>query len=59
MADVEFSTDKKAQSFLLPPTAVAEVTDDPGFTGGSLVRARRHDLLGWLAEHGIQPQQIE
>jgi hypothetical protein len=21
--------------------------------------ARRHDLLGWLAGHGIQPQQTE
>jgi hypothetical protein len=45
MADAEFSTDKEAHSFLPPQTAVAEVTDDPRFTGGSLVRARRHDLL--------------
>jgi len=59
MADIEFSTDEEAQSFLPPPAAVAEVTDDPRFTGGSLVRARRHDLLTWLAEYGIEPQQIE
>jgi CYTH domain-containing protein len=59
MADIEFSTDEEAQSFLRPPAAVAEVTDDPRFTGGSLVRARRHDLLAWLAEYGIEPQQIE
>jgi CYTH domain-containing protein len=59
MADAEFSTDREAQSFLPPPTAVAEVTDDPRFTGGSLARASRHDLLAWLAEYGIEPQQIE
>src|SRR5258708_26133908 len=42
MADVEFSTDAAARSFLLPPAAIAEVTDDARFTGGSLVRARRY-----------------
>ena len=59
MADVEFSTDNEAQSFLPPAAAVAEVTDDPRFTGGSLVSARRHDLLAWLAEYGIELQQTE
>jgi hypothetical protein len=59
MADVEFSTDNEAQSFLPPPVAVAEVTDDTRFTGGSLVSARRHDLLAWLAEYGIELQQTE
>jgi CYTH domain-containing protein len=59
MADVEFGTDEEAQLFLPPPAAVAEVTDDPRFTGGSLVRARRRDLLAWLAEYGVEPQQIE
>ena len=57
MADVEFSTDNEAQSFRPPPVAVAEVTDDSRFTGGSLVSARRHDLLAWLAEYGIELQQ--
>jgi CYTH domain-containing protein len=57
MADVEFSTDKEAQAFLPPSVLVAEVTDDLRFTGGSLVRARRDDLLAWLAEYGIEPQQ--
>ena len=59
MADVEFSTDEAAQSFPLPPAAIAEVTDDARFTGGSLVRTRRHDLLAWLAEYGIELQQTE
>jgi CYTH domain-containing protein len=59
MADVEFSTDSEAESFVPPPAAVAEVTDDSRFTGGSLVGARRHDLLAWLAEYGIELQQTE
>jgi len=59
MADVEFSADNEAQSFPPPPVAVAEVTDDTRFTGGSLVGARRHDLLAWLAEYGIELQQTK
>jgi CYTH domain-containing protein len=59
MADAEFSTDEAAQSFLQPPAAIAEVTDDVRFTGGSLVRTPRHDLLAWLAEYGIELQQTE
>jgi CYTH domain-containing protein len=59
MADIEFSTDEDAQSFLPPPAAIAEVTDDSRFTGGSLVRARRHDVLAWLAEYGIKPHRAE
>jgi hypothetical protein len=52
-AEAEFTTDEAAQSFLLPRGAIAEVTDDARFTGGNLVRARRHDLPAWLAEYGI------
>ena len=59
MADVEFCADNEAQSFLPPPAAIAEVTEDTRFTGGSLVIARRHDLLAWLAEYGIELQQTE
>jgi CYTH domain-containing protein len=59
MADIEFTTDEDAQSFPLPPAAIAEVTEDTRFTGGSLVRTRRHDLLAWLAEYGIELQQTE
>ena len=57
MADVEFSTDEAARSFPLPPAAIAEVTDDARFTGGSLVRARHHDLLAWLGGYGIELPQ--
>jgi CYTH domain-containing protein len=59
MADIEFSDENEAQTFIPPPAAVAEVTDDRRFTGGNLVHARRHDLLTWLADYGIEPQQTE
>lgn len=59
LADVEFSTDEAAESFLPPPAAIAEVTDDARFTGGNLVRTRRHDLLAWLAGYSIELQQAE
>jgi len=59
LADVEFTTDEAARSFPWPPMAIAEVTDDVRFTGGNLVRTRRHDLLAWLAEYGIELQEAE
>ena len=59
LADAEFSTDDAAQAFPQPPAAIAEVTDDARFTGGSLVRTLRHDLLAWLAEYGIELKQTE
>ncbi|GHJ07024.1 hypothetical protein TPA0907_13910 [Micromonospora humidisoli] len=55
LAEAEFTTGAAARSFLPPPQIVAEVTDDPRFTGGSLVHAHRDDLLGWLADYGITP----
>jgi CYTH domain-containing protein len=59
IADAEFSTDEAAQSFPEPPEAVAELTDDARFTGGSLARTSRHHLLAWLAEYGIELQRAE
>ena len=59
MGDVGGGPDLWAMAtFLQPPAAIAEVTIDARFTGGSLVRTRRHDLLAWLAEYGIELQQI-
>ena len=59
LAEVEFATDDQARSFHPPLESVAEVTDDPRFTGGSLVQAHRRELLGWLADYGIrlEPQE--
>jgi hypothetical protein len=42
---------------VLPQVAIAEVTDDARFTGSSLARAHRRDLLTWLAEYGIEPDR--
>ncbi|GAA1240124.1 hypothetical protein GCM10009665_33720 [Kitasatospora nipponensis] len=53
LAEAEFDTDEAARSFRPPPQSIAEVTDDPRFTGGGLVRADRDQLRGWLAEYGI------
>jgi CYTH domain-containing protein len=55
LAEAEFTTDEEAQRFVPPADCVAEVTDDVRFTGGRLVETAREQLLGWLAEYGIQP----
>jgi CYTH domain-containing protein len=55
LAEAEFATDGEASSFRPPPGSIAEVTDDPRFTGGRLARTQRTELLGWLAEFGILP----
>jgi CYTH domain-containing protein len=57
LAAAEFDTDEQARAFRPPLEPVAEVTevaDDPRFTGGSPVRAPRHDLLDWPAASGIE-----
>lgn len=56
LAEAEFSTDEAALSFQSPAVAVAEVTDDARFTGGSLALASRDDLQAWLADYGIKLQ---
>ncbi|PYC73568.1 hypothetical protein C7C46_25140 [Streptomyces tateyamensis] len=53
LAEAEFATDDEARSFVPPAASVAEVTDDPRFTGGRLVRASRAELVAWLAEYGV------
>jgi CYTH domain-containing protein len=59
LAEAEFTTDEAAQSFPVPPAAIAEVTDDIRFTGGCLAQTHRDDLLAWLAEYGIKLQQTK
>lgn len=53
IAEAEFATDEEARSFRPGLEPVAEITDDARFTGGSLVRAHRHDLIAWLTDYGI------
>lgn len=55
MAEAEFTDDAEAEAFAPPRECVAEVTDDARFTGGSLVRASRSEVLAWLAAYGIRP----
>jgi CYTH domain-containing protein len=57
LAEAEFSTDEAAQSFRPHQATIAEVTNDPRFTGGTLARTRRPDLLAVLAEYDINLHQ--
>jgi CYTH domain-containing protein len=55
LAEAEFDTASEAHAFAPPDYVIAEVTDDPRFTGGRLARASRSELLSWLGEYGITP----
>jgi CYTH domain-containing protein len=55
LAEAEFTADEEADSFTPPAACVAEVTDDPRFTGGRLVVTSREELLTWLKEFGLTP----
>ncbi|SFF44802.1 CYTH domain-containing protein [Actinacidiphila alni] len=57
LAEAEFGTDEEARAYVPHLSCVAEVTDDPRFTGGSLVTAERRELLAWLAEFGLRPAE--
>ncbi|GAA1785733.1 hypothetical protein GCM10009682_04710 [Luedemannella flava] len=53
LAEAEFDDDASLRAFEPPAGVVAEVTDDPRFTGGRLVRAARVEVREWLAEYGV------
>jgi CYTH domain-containing protein len=53
IAEAEFATDEEMETFAPPAVAVAEVTQDPRFTGGHLVRVGRAELQAWLSEFGL------
>jgi CYTH domain-containing protein len=54
-AEAEFGTDAEMLAFQPPGYVHAEITSDPRFTGGSLAGASREDLISWLAQYGITP----
>ncbi|RKE17037.1 hypothetical protein [Streptomyces sp. TLI_171] len=54
LAEAEFDTAEAAETFVPPADTVAELTSDPRFTGGSLVRADRVALHAWLADYGLR-----
>jgi CYTH domain-containing protein len=57
LAEAEFNSAEEASSLELPSFASHEVTNDPRFTGGSLVAATRDEVRQWLAEYGIELQR--
>ncbi|MGW7409422.1 hypothetical protein ACWGI9_37995 [Streptomyces sp. NPDC054833] len=59
LAEAEFGSDEDALSFVPPAACRVEVTDDDRFTGGRLVRTSRRELLGWLAEYGLHPGDVQ
>ena len=46
-------TDEAADAFAVPEAAVAEVTSDDRFAGGTLARTGRAELLAWLSEFSL------
>jgi CYTH domain-containing protein len=54
LAEVEFESASEADALVLPSFIVREVSADPRFTGGRLVRASRQELETWLLEYGIR-----
>ena len=56
-AEAEFSTDTEMLAFQPPGYAHAEITDDPRFTGGRLAVTHREDLISWLVQYGISPDE--
>lgn len=56
LAEAEFGSDEEAAAFEVPSAAVAEVSDDPRFTGGRLSAVDRPELLRWLAGFGVRPR---
>lgn len=52
LAEAEFTSDESMRNFRPPSAVVTEVTADPRFTGGRLVRANRTQLREWLSDFG-------
>jgi CYTH domain-containing protein len=53
LAEVEFDTDNAMLGFRPPSYVIAEVTEDPRFTGGCFATASREHLTSWLADYGV------
>ena len=53
LAEVSFQNDEELDSFAKPPFAVADVTDDPFFTGGSLCELKFADVRQHIADRGL------
>jgi len=53
LAEVSFETDEELDSFLAPPFAVADVTNDLVFTGGSLCELTFAEVKQHIIEEGL------
>jgi hypothetical protein len=53
LAEAEFSSNEEMAPFLAPAWAGPEVTRDPAFSGGQLVRTTRSGLRRALARYGL------
>jgi CYTH domain-containing protein len=54
LAEAEFESAAEADSLIIPPFIVHEVSEDVRFTGGRLADASRKDVEDWLSEYGIK-----
>src|ERR1044072_4205545 len=57
LAGVSFETDKELDYFRKPPFAIAEVTNDPVFSGGSLAELTFAEVKKHMLETGLITQQ--
>ena len=57
LAEVGFDTDEELDSFAKPPFALADVTNDPVFSGGSLCELRFDEVRKHISERGLLRKQ--
>jgi CYTH domain-containing protein len=53
LAEAEFGSEQEAAAHAPAPFCLAEVTADPRFTGGELVRASGEQVRAWAREYGV------
>jgi len=53
LAEVSFETDEELESFPKPPFALADVTNEPLFSGGRLSELTFSDIRAAIAERGL------
>jgi hypothetical protein len=56
LAEVSFDTDQQLDSFPKPAFAIADVTNDPVFAGGTLSQLTFADVKRHVFERGLLPQ---
>jgi CYTH domain-containing protein len=56
LAEVSFDTDQELDSFPKPAFAIADVTNDPVFAGGTLSQLTFGDVKRHIFERGLLPQ---